>query len=199
MHTDFKFHPQVTQIGSYYEPRGHVEIYLLEGDGLTLIDTGCVDAPERFIAPALKERGLDLKDVRVDPEHSRAFRPRRRERTRGGVIEPARYGCPPKMPPWPRIRISSSIKYYLQDYQLTGRTHMAEAARADWKKLVEPSPVNRALQAGEVLNLGRGIELHVVPTPGHTLGSVCFYWEREGCSSPATALREEAAGQAVSL
>jgi glyoxylase-like metal-dependent hydrolase (beta-lactamase superfamily II) len=71
-------------------------------------------------------------------------------------------------------------EYYLQDYQLTQRTHMIEAAKADWKKLCEPSPVNRRLQAGEVLSLGRGIELRVVPTPGHTLGSVCFYWEREG-------------------
>jgi hypothetical protein len=59
MHTDFRFHSQVTQIGSYFDPGGHVELYLLEGDRLALIDTGCADAPERFIAPVLKERGLN--------------------------------------------------------------------------------------------------------------------------------------------
>ena len=179
MHTDFTFHPQVTQIGSYYEPRGHVEIYLLEGDGLTLIDTGCVDAPERFIAPALKERGLDLKDVRLILNTHGHF-----DHAGGNAHVVASSACEVWLPAQDAAAAGDLDQqfdaYYLQDYQLTGRTHMAEAARAGWKKLVEPSPVNRALQAGEVLNLGRGIELRVVPTPGHTLGSVCLYWEREG-------------------
>ena len=179
MHTDFTFHPQVTQIGSYYEPRGHVEIYLLEGDGLTLIDTGCVDAPERFIAPALKERGLDLKDVRLILNTHGHF-----DHAGGNARMVAASACEV----WLSAQDAAVAadpdqqfdEFYLQDYQLTGRTHMAEAARVHWKKLVEPSPVTGTIQAGEVLSLGRGIELRVIPTPGHTLGSVCFYWEREG-------------------
>jgi glyoxylase-like metal-dependent hydrolase (beta-lactamase superfamily II) len=179
VHTDFKFHPQVTQIGSYYEPRGHVEIYLVEGDGLTLIDTGCAGAPEQFIAPALQERGLDLKDVRLILNTHGHF-----DHAGGNARVVASSACQVWLPA-PDAAVAADPdrqfdQYYLQDYQLTGRPHMVEAAKADWRKLVEPSPVNRALQAGEVLNLGRGIDLRVVPTPGHTRGSVCFYWEREG-------------------
>ena len=33
-HTDFKFHPQITQIGCYWGGVGHTELYLLEGERL---------------------------------------------------------------------------------------------------------------------------------------------------------------------
>jgi len=179
MHSDFKFHPQVTQIGAYFGPSGHVELYLLEGDTLALIDTGCVDTPERFIAPVLKERGRDLKEVQLILNTHGHF-----DHAGGN----ARVVAASKCEVWLSAYEAAAAEdldlqfdqYFLPDYHLTNRTHLAEAARAEWKKQAEPSPVNRQLQAGEVLNLGRGVELHVVPTPGHTLGSICFYWEREG-------------------
>ena len=179
MHTDFRFHPQVTQIGTYWGEKGHTELYLLEGDGLAVIDTGCVDAPERFIAPALKERGSDLKDVQLILNTHGHF-----DHAGGNASVVAASACEVWMPAQDAV-VAGDLdqqfdEFYLQDSQLTDRSHMAEAAKADWKKLCEPSPVNRRLQAGEVLSLGRGMELRVVPTPGHTLGSVCFYWEREG-------------------
>jgi glyoxylase-like metal-dependent hydrolase (beta-lactamase superfamily II) len=156
-----------------------VELYLLEGDNLTLIDTGCVDAPERFIVPALRERGFSLKDVGLILNTHGHF-----DHTGGNAPVVAASGCEVWLPAQDAA-IAGNLdlqfdKYYLQDYQLTQRTHMAATAKADWKNLCEPSPVNRQLQAGEVLSLGRGIELRVVATPGHTMGSICFYWEREG-------------------
>jgi glyoxylase-like metal-dependent hydrolase (beta-lactamase superfamily II) len=36
------------------------------------------------------------------------------------------------------------------------------------------------LTDGELLDLGSGVELRVVHTPGHTLGCCTFFWEREG-------------------
>ncbi len=65
IHTDFKFHPQVTQIGCYWGGGGHSELYLLEGDRLAIIDTGCVDTPKEFIAPALETMGCTLRDIAV--------------------------------------------------------------------------------------------------------------------------------------
>ena len=179
MHTDFKFHPQVTQIGSYWGAQGHTELYLLEGDGPVLIDTGCVDAPERFIAPALRELGHDLKDVRVILNTHGHF-----DHAGGNARVVAASGCEVWMPVQD-VAAAGDLdrqfdEYFLPDYQRTNRMPMAGEARAEWKKMAEPSPVTRQLKAGEVLNLGRGIELRVVPTPGHTLGSVSFYWEREG-------------------
>jgi glyoxylase-like metal-dependent hydrolase (beta-lactamase superfamily II) len=179
MHTDFRFHVQVTQIGSYYASRGHVELYRLEGDHLALIDTGCVDAPERFIGPALKEQRLDLKDVQLILNTHGHF-----DHAGGNSRVVAASACEVWLPDRDAA-IAGDLdlqfrEYYLEDYQFTGRMHMAESARADWKKLGEPSPVNRRLEAGDVLSLGHGIDLRAVPTPGHTPGSVCYYREREG-------------------
>ena len=39
----------------------------------------------------------------------------------------------------------------------------------------KPRPVNRALEDGEVINLG-GVTAEVVLTPGHTIGHLCFYF-----------------------
>ncbi len=36
------------------------------------------------------------------------------------------------------------------------------------------------MQDGEELDLGRGVVLRVLHTPGHTPGSISLYWEREG-------------------
>src|ERR1019366_5357004 len=174
MHTDFRFHSQVTQIGSYFEPGGHVELYMLDVDYLALIDPGCVDSPERFIAPALRERGLNLKDVRLILNTHGHF-----DHTGGNARVVAASACEVWLPaPDAAIAGDPDLQFdecYRPDYQLTERTHMVEAAKADWKKLCEPSPINRRIQAGDVLSLGRGIELRVVATPGHSLGSVCFY------------------------
>lgn len=179
MHSDFKFHPQVTQIGADYGPSSHVELYLLEGDTLALIDTGCIDTPERFIAPALKERGRDLKDVQLILNTHAHF-----DHAGGNACVAATSKCEVWMSAYETAAAKDLDQqfdqYFLPDYHLTNSTHLAEAARDEFKKLGEPSPVNRPIQADQVLNLGRGIELRVIPTPGHTLGSVCFYWEREG-------------------
>ena len=40
--------------------------------------------------------------------------------------------------------------------------------------------VDRKLQDNDLIDLGNGIELRVIHLPGHTRGSVGFYWEKEG-------------------
>ena len=56
-HTDFKFHPLITQIGCYWGGGGHTELYLLEGDRLAIVDTGVADTPDGYVAPALAANG----------------------------------------------------------------------------------------------------------------------------------------------
>src|SRR5262249_13143536 len=41
-------------------------------------------------------------------------------------------------------------------------------------------PIARAFRDGDVLDLGRGVELRVVHTPGHTLGCCTLSWDHEG-------------------
>jgi glyoxylase-like metal-dependent hydrolase (beta-lactamase superfamily II) len=44
----------------------------------------------------------------------------------------------------------------------------------------KPAPIAGTLQDGDVLDLGRGVELRVVHTPGHTMGCCTFAWDHEG-------------------
>jgi glyoxylase-like metal-dependent hydrolase (beta-lactamase superfamily II) len=39
--------------------------------------------------------------------------------------------------------------------------------------------IDRVLDDGDRVDLGGGVELSVIHSPGHTPGSVCFYWESE--------------------
>jgi glyoxylase-like metal-dependent hydrolase (beta-lactamase superfamily II) len=62
-----------------------------------------------------------------------------------------------------------------------GRPDRLEASRAAMKVTAgRPARVDRKLTEGERLDLGKGITLRVVHTPGHTRGSVCYWWEAEG-------------------
>ena len=40
--------------------------------------------------------------------------------------------------------------------------------------------VDRKLEDNDLIDLGDGIELRVIHLPGHTAGSVGYYWEKEG-------------------
>ena len=67
-HTDFKFHPQITQIGCYWgvdRVVDHTEVYLLEGERLALVDTCTAPDPQKYIAPALANIGRSLADIDV--------------------------------------------------------------------------------------------------------------------------------------
>src|SRR5437870_2165202 len=64
-HTDFKFHPQISQVGCYWGVGGHTELYLLEGERLAIVDTGVSDTPEKYLVPALASIGRGLSDVEV--------------------------------------------------------------------------------------------------------------------------------------
>jgi len=179
VHTDFKFHPQVTQIGCYWGAGGHTELYLLEGDQLAIVDTGCNDTPREYIAPALEGMGRSLKDVAVIINTHGHF-----DHAGGDAQLVAASGAKVWMPE-KDVDIAESIDrqfdlYFAQNDVLVGRPDRLDASRANLKKQADPVKVDRALKPGEVLDLGRGVELHVVPTPGHTIGSTSFYWPREG-------------------
>ncbi len=179
IHTDFKFHPQVTQIGCYWGAGGHTELYLLEGDQLAIIDTGCIDTPREYIAPALEFVGRSLADVDVIINTHGHF-----DHAGGDAALVAASGAKVWMPE-PDVEIAESIErqfalYFAQNDTLVGRADRLDASLAAFRKQLDPVKVDRALKPDEVLDLGRGIELHVVPTPGHTIGSASFYWPREG-------------------
>jgi len=197
-HTDFKFHPQVTQVGCYWGNGGHNELYLLEGERLAIVDTGVSDTPEHFLAPALAAIGRTLADIDVvintHGHHDHAG---------GNAQVHAASSCEIWMP-GEDIEIVESLErqfelYFVQNDRAVGREDRLDASFADLRQNAGgPAKVTRPLAGRDVLDLGRGIVLTVIHTPGHTYGSSSFYWEREGmliagdsvlgCSSRASGL-----------
>jgi glyoxylase-like metal-dependent hydrolase (beta-lactamase superfamily II) len=197
-HTDFKFHPQITQVGCYWGQGGHTELYLLEGERLAVVDTGVSDTPEHYLVPALAAMGRTLADVDViintHGHHDHAG---------GNAQVHAAASCEIWMPR-EDVEIAENPQrqfelYFIQNDVAVGRQDRLDASLAELRQNAGPlAKVTRPLEGGDVLDLGRGLVLSVIHTPGHTYGSCSFYWEREGimiagdailgCSSRASGL-----------
>lgn len=178
-HTDFKFHPQVTQIGCDWGGGVQTELYLLEGDRLAIIDTGCMNTPREWVAPALEAEGRSLKDIALIINTHGHF-----DHAGGNDQLVAASGAKVWLPE-KDVEIAEDLDhqfdlYFSRDYILVGREDLLEPRRAMIKAQANPTKVDRALKDYELLDLGKGIELLVVPSPGHSNGSVSLYWEREG-------------------
>jgi glyoxylase-like metal-dependent hydrolase (beta-lactamase superfamily II) len=179
-HTDFKFHRQLTQIGCYWGNGGHTELYLLEGDRLALIDTGVADTPAAYVEPALNAIGRGLADVEVvintHGHHDHAGGNRQLHDASGCQI-------------WIHaadVAITQDADqqfelFFARNERLLGREERLAAARQGIAASAgRAAPIARTFADGDRLDLGRGLELQVVHTPGHTLGCCTFLWEREG-------------------
>jgi glyoxylase-like metal-dependent hydrolase (beta-lactamase superfamily II) len=179
-HNEFRIHPYVVQIGCYWGQGGHTELYLVDGDPLTIIDTGVYDTPTKYIGPALESCGHSFKDVKLILNTHGHY-----DHTGGNAEMVAACGAPL----WIHeadARVAEEPDYQFETYftgrhVLVGRADRLETARETFKLNVgQATKVNRRLRSDEVIDLGKGIRLRVVPTPGHTPGSVCFAWESEG-------------------
>jgi glyoxylase-like metal-dependent hydrolase (beta-lactamase superfamily II) len=181
-HNEFWFHPQALQIGCYWGEGGlgHTDLYLLEGDSLALIDTGVADSPAKYIAPALKAYGRTLADIDIilvthgHHDHTGG---------NGAIVEAS--GA--------KIYVHEADAAITQDpdcqfdtcfvnrHVLVGHPERLDAARAAFKASAgQPTKVDVQLKDNQVIDLGRGIRLRVLHTPGHTHGAVSYYWEETG-------------------
>jgi glyoxylase-like metal-dependent hydrolase (beta-lactamase superfamily II) len=178
-HNEFRLHPQVVQIGCYWGEGGHTELYLLQGDTLAIVDTGVYDTPTEYLAPALETYGLTLGDVdlilNTHGHHDHT----------GGNGELVTVSGAKVWIHEADAQVAEDLDaqfdtYFVNRHLLVGRADRLEAARTAFKvNAGKPTKVDRKLVDGEVVDLGKGIRLRVVHTPGHTQGSVCYYWESE--------------------
>ena len=178
-HNEFRFHSQVVQIGCYWEG-GHTDLYLLEGDTLAIIDTGVADTPSKYVAPALESYGRTLADIEIilnthgHHDHTGG---------NGELVDAS--GA--------KVYIHEADADIAQDpdcqfdtcfaarHLLVGHPERLDAARTALKATAgRPTRVDVKLADGALIDLGKGIRLRVLHTPGHTRGSVCYYWEETG-------------------
>lgn len=141
-------------------PRGFVErfvyVYLIYGaNGVCLIDTGVASA-EQAIFNYLRDTDRRVSDITLiiqthaHPDHIGASRTIKGETACAVAVHPA-------------------AKAWIENVQLQAR----ERPVPDFDTLVAGSlTVNRVLEDGEVFDLGCGLKLKVLHTPGHSKGSL---------------------------
>ncbi len=155
-------------------------LYLLKGDSLALVDTGTPESPARFIGPALGEIGLSISDLdlilntHVHPDHS------------GGNAETKRISRAPiylHTGDLPRAQSSeTNVEFAIAPLRALDFPPEAVRQRAEYTRALEGEAVGAdvVLSDGDEVELGGGIKMRVVHTPGHTPGSISYYWESEG-------------------
>lgn len=170
-----RLHPKALQIGTDYSDTGHTKLYFLEGEKKAIIDTGVATSPERDIAPYLAYYGYKLGDIDVILNTHGHF-----DHTEGNPAIPQA-----------EVWIHEDDAYMIEDpakafdsfqrpaMRLRSETQIA-AEKEKYVSNFKRQKASRKLKDGDVIDLGKGVELKVVQLPGHTMGSVGFFWEREG-------------------
>ncbi len=154
-----------------------LQVYLLQGETIGLVDTA---APGASLTETLASNGHGLADISlVLNTHAHS------DHAGGNALVKAASGA--------QICIHKDDAALLEDpglchdrfFGLLAKTLRGdEAAAAERAGYIEQMggglPADRLLEDGEVVDLGGSLELSVVHLPGHTPGSVGFYWEKEG-------------------
>ena len=178
--TVIRVHERIWQIQAPFGPDGLVMLYLLRGSKLALVDTGVATSPIEDVRPGLAEVGLDLADVDYILN------------THGHLDHLGGNASFKREAPDASIHLHADDQPFAEshDYHRTfmtefyhqfGRSDLAPAREAFVLKMIGEGDagVDRVLADGDRVDLGSGLELSVIHTPGHTPGSVCYYWESE--------------------
>jgi hydroxyacylglutathione hydrolase len=148
-------------------PMGNIErfvyVFLICGKGVTLIDSGVAGSEESIFAYLESiGRGREELDLLIlthsHPDHIGA-----------ACAIRAETGC--------RVAASEQERAWIED---TDR-QLRERPVPGFGTLVGgPVPLDRGLADGELLDLGGGLELETIATPGHSAGSLSFFLRDEG-------------------
>ena len=172
-------HPKVTEISSKIMD-AQIVLYLIQGERNAIIDTGLSMAPENDIAIALESLGLTLADIHLIL-HTH------------GHVDHTGGDSYMKQAGNARIFVHSEEASQLDDRKryfdeffapmvakILGKKHVTK----EWAQYTEFAgtevTVDGHLKDNDIIDLGAGCKLRVLHLPGHTPGSIGFYWAEEG-------------------
>jgi glyoxylase-like metal-dependent hydrolase (beta-lactamase superfamily II) len=158
--------------GLYVVPLGAVNAFLLEGDGLTLIDTGVPGSGQKIVQ-AIGELGrqpgeiLQILITHGHPDHA------------GGLAELQALTPAPTyahLLDAPEIRAGQVSRPLRPPTLLTWLLFQLLLRRAS--PHYPPARVDHELNGGDELPIAGGLQ--VIHAPGHSAGQVVFFWPRHG-------------------
>jgi glyoxylase-like metal-dependent hydrolase (beta-lactamase superfamily II) len=160
-----------------------VHLYLVRGAKLALIDSGASDSPAGAVGAALREIGLNFSDLDyLLNTHGHADHAGGNGELRAAAPQ-LQIGIHPADKellggPEAHLRSPTDAAAVMR---LMGRDDLVREREIVLRRVVGSSTgADRELVDGDVVDLGDDVKLSVVHTPGHTAGSVCYFWEGGG-------------------
>lgn len=170
----------ITEISSKFVV-GEVILYLIGGERTAIIDTGTNVSPDNDIAPVLERLGLSLGDIDYILNTHGHF-----DHTGGNAAIKRRSSRAQILIHADEAAQVENRQYYFEQFfapttaAILGQSHVDE----EWAKytaITGPEvAVDRTIKDGDIIDLGGGCQLQVIHLPGHTVGSLGFYWPEEG-------------------
>lgn len=175
-----QINPSLYTIMAPFHGGGDVFLYLIKGDRLAVIDTGVEHTPSEVLQPALNEMGLALADIdlilntHAHLDHS------------GGNGEMKKLSRASIYLHRDDLFIANSVQAHV-DFMTAPlialdfpKEAVEERAEHTISCAGEAVGADVVLSEGDTVDLGKGIALRVVHNPGHTPGSISYFWEAEG-------------------
>ncbi len=193
-----EIHPKVSAID--VSGLGGIWLYLIRGQKTAIIDTGPkkplpipssqienldnnVAPVLQFLPPVLAKLGMTLADIYLILNTHIHF-----DHTAGNAAIKNASNA--------QILIHSDEAHYFEKPErlfereqapiieiILGKEHIDEEMKHFMNEFTGPGPyagVDRRLEDNDIIELGEGLDLKVIHLPGHTPGSIGFYWEEEG-------------------
>jgi len=163
-----------------FQGGGNVFLYLLKGDRIAVVDTGVEHTPSELLQPALAGMGLALSDIdAILNTHAHLDHA-------GGNGEMKKLSRASIHLHRDDLFMANSVQAQVKfmtdplialDFSREAIEERAEHTIANTGRAVGADVV---LSEGDTVDLGKGIVLKVVHNPGHTPGSISYFWESEG-------------------
>ncbi len=162
-------------------PLGTVCLYVIRGAKLAVIDTGYSHHPHDVLAPALAAIGLNLDEVNLilnthgHPDHlggNAALKD-----ASGALVHLHRADRNLAAGPEAHLYSPTDTLAAMREFGWADQIASREAFLR--VRIGRDVGVDRVLEEGDRVELGQGMNLLVIHTPGHTAGSVTFVLEGE--------------------
>jgi glyoxylase-like metal-dependent hydrolase (beta-lactamase superfamily II) len=167
-------HPRIKRVSIWWEAvQSNINAYLVKGKLNTLVDTGPPQASADVVTAALKAFDLAPGDIDlILNTHGHI------DHIGGnGIIKAAGRA---------HVMIHREDAIFLEDrdrsfdlFYAPGKKNVVQQKAGFLGQIGPNMTIDRYLEDYDLIDLGKGVELRVIHLPGHTPGSVGFYFEKE--------------------